>query len=144
MTFLNANYRNTFRVEQSGETFESWIDWLSQNAGSVEGAKPVLRRFFAEFYDQLPLAAKANLAYVADEIDYAPSIMTRLKFMDMHNVVRVSISAILLRGRGFVARTIKARKPRLGISFKTPSTNQTPRIPIHELVKSHHHPIRLR
>src|SRR5580700_5518738 len=80
MTFLNSNYRDTFRVEQSGETFEGWIDWLAQHAGSVEDAKPVLRRFFAEFYDQLPLVAKAKLAYVADEIDYGPSIMSRLKF----------------------------------------------------------------
>jgi predicted SnoaL-like aldol condensation-catalyzing enzyme len=148
MTFLNSNYRDTFRVEQSGETFEGWIDWLAQHAGSVEDAKPVLRRFFAEFYDQLPLVAKAKLAYVADEIDYAPSIMSRLKFTDLYRVARVRITSaygvILLCGRDFVARTRKARKPSLSVSFKAPSTKQTRRVPIDELVKSHHQPIRLR
>jgi len=113
--FIEVNYRSKFRTEQSGESFESCIDWCAQNAGTVEDVKQVLLQMFAKFYRQLPSPVKANLAYLAEEIGYTNSSphLARLKDRSkkLTSATKTAYNVMVKQVQDYVAELRQRRGP---------------------------------
>ena len=123
---IDRDYRERFRTEQSGESFEDCIDWCAQNAGGLENAKLVLLELFNKFYRQLPEPVRDNLAYLALEIGYSHSRpnFARLKERSIEKVgaTKTAFNTMVKHVQDYVAELRRRREPQVMISFHTAST----------------------
>jgi hypothetical protein len=118
LKFLKSNCRETFRTEQSGETFEKWVNWCARNSRNVADAKEILRLIFAEFYVKLPMIARVNLSHIAYEIGYDHSKFNFAKFKYLSREVLASggtfLASIAMRVWDYAA---SRQKPTLQVSY---------------------------
>jgi hypothetical protein len=147
LDFLDTNWRYTFQTEQSGETFENWIDWCAQKSGNVEDAKQILLQLFARFYKQLPLVPKANLSYLADEIGYTPTRARLLKikyfYKDLFASITTALRSTKTRARRALVSMRTPHLPQVQVAyFRRPSAQRSSYMPIEDLIKSSHRSIR--
>jgi hypothetical protein len=118
LKFLKANCGDTFCTEESGETFEKWINWCSRKSANVADAKDVLRRLFAEFYGELPMVARVNLSYLADEIGYSHSEVSFPKFKYLCKEALASGTMFLTSLPRLIREYVVARrKPSVQVSY---------------------------
>lgn len=119
--FIDVNYRLKFRTEQSGESFESCIDWCAQNAGGVENARQVLLQLFAKFYRQLPSPVKNDLAYLAEEIGYVHSSPNIYRLKDRSKELAVdaktAFNVMVKQVQDYVAEIRLRKKPQASVRF---------------------------
>jgi hypothetical protein len=125
MHFVDRDYRQQFRTEQSGETFEDCVDWCAQNAGGLENAKQVLVELFAKFYRQLPPPVRDNLAYLAEEIGYSPSRprLSQLKERSIEGVAttKTAFNVMVKQVQDYVAEIRRRPEPQVSVRFHEPT-----------------------
>jgi|SRR4029077_4572263 hypothetical protein len=118
---IDRDNRQQFRTEESGEAFESCVDWCAQNAGGLEDAKQVLLELFARFYHQLPTPVRDNLAYLAEEIGYSPSrpSIAQLRERSLEGVVatKSAFNVMVKQVQDYVAEIRKRKDPKVSVSF---------------------------
>jgi hypothetical protein len=118
LKFLKANCGDTFCTEQSGETFEKWLNWCARNSENAADAKDILRRLFAEFYGELPMVARVNLSYLAYEIGYDHSEVAFPKFKYLCKEALASSRVFLASIPTLIRQYVVARrKPSVQVTY---------------------------
>jgi hypothetical protein len=67
-SYLDRNCRTRFRTEESGETFESFIDWCAKNSTNIEDTKQFVFAVFDRYYWDFPKSVQAYFKEMAVEV----------------------------------------------------------------------------
>jgi hypothetical protein len=123
MRAIDKDYRLRFSTEQSGDAFDDCIDWCAQNAGGLEPAKQVLLELFNNFYRQLPVPVRDNLAHLAEEIGYSLPNVVQLKHRSTEKDAppRKAFNVMVKQVQDYMAEIRERRQAQVSARFHEPA-----------------------
>jgi hypothetical protein len=123
MRAIDKDYRLQFSTEQSGDAIDDCINWCAENAGGLEPAEQVLMELFNNFYSQLPVPVRDNLAYLAEEIGYSlPNVVQLIhRYTEMDAPTRKGFNVMVKQVQDYMAQIRARREAQVSASFHEPA-----------------------